>query len=89
MSKSWAALREDACAGYAAQPGEANPHLWSSPAWLAFEAGRAVNASGLLAVVGARMGRGYSVTVRTTVSDYRIRFVGTELTPSKPERINA
>jgi hypothetical protein len=38
-----------------------NPHLWSSDAWLAFEAGAQARRLGLAECVRARKSRGYSV----------------------------
>ena len=50
-----------AAAGYR---GEANPHMYSSPAWYAHAIGEHMNAKGMPQPTDVRMGRGYTVHVR-------------------------
>lgn len=48
--------------GYAAPAGD-NPHYWSSPAWLAWEAGAFLARQGRAEPESAHNSRGYSVTM--------------------------
>jgi hypothetical protein len=47
--------------GFAREP---NPHLWSSPAWLAHELGWYLRDTGRAVPVDVRMGRGDSIRCR-------------------------
>lgn len=72
-------LTEPAQAGYdptADGTIKPNPHLFSSPSFYAFEAGRRMWAMGYLRPVKATMGRGYSVNLWTADNQFRATFPG-------------
>ena len=57
---------------------KSNPYIWSSPAWLGWEAGYALR--GLSGVKSARMSRGFSVRVETRHNTtIRVAFDGKKL----------
>ena len=58
----------------------ANPFIWSSAAWMAFEAGEALGRHGVTAPRMASKSRGYSVKIRTQGgADYLYRLHGDDL----------
>lgn len=57
-------LQQAANAGWCEGASGVNRYLWSSPAWLAYEAGRNIKRMGLSAPSRARIGRGYSVRIK-------------------------
>jgi hypothetical protein len=78
-------ISEAAGAGYHADA--PNPHIWSSPSWLAFQAGRALHRHGASAPVTARMSRGFSIRVRTSgQTDFVVKF-GPDLLCTTVERL--
>lgn len=66
-------IKEAAETGYYRR--EPNAHLWSSPLWMAYEAGKHLWAHGVSAPAQARMSRGYSVRITTTgQTDFIVKF---------------
>lgn len=58
----------------------ANPFLWSSDSWLAFEAGEHMGRNGLTVPARVTKSRGYSVKVRTIGgTDFLYRATGDNL----------
>lgn len=51
-----------------------NPFLHSSPNWMAYAAGQAMNRCGYTKPVRATMGRGYQVNVWTAANQFRVAF---------------
>jgi hypothetical protein len=74
--------------GYAAGDA-ACPFLLSSPAWLAWHAGREAHAMGLADIVACRMSRGYSVKL-TTAGGFKwlAKFSGDKLRKCSVESDN-
>jgi hypothetical protein len=74
-------VTEEALAGQnipGEQPEPTNPHLYSSAAWMAWEAGRAIR--GRSSIHRAWMGRGYSVRIVTVgQADITVQFRGSPL----------
>ena len=73
-------MQRAADAGWNQGAAGANPHLFSSAMWLAFEAGRAIKAANLSAPSRAKMSRGYSVRIKPCTSpEVRVVFEGAKL----------
>ena len=57
-----------------------NEHLWSSPMWFAWKAGRAIGEAGLMEpCYPVKMSRGDSVRVNTSAGEYIVKFRGRRL----------
>lgn len=62
-----------------------SPHIWSSPAWMAFRAGQAI--SSMSTPRKCTQSRGYTVRITTAGgSTVRVRFAGTDLSTVTIER---
>jgi hypothetical protein len=72
----------DFIAGARSDAHDVNPYIWSSNAWLMWEAGRLWVTGGRSEPVMARKSRGYTARVNTHAMAYVIKFTGDALTPS-------
>lgn len=78
-----AAMLESAQAGYR---GDAETALWSSPLWLAWEAGAYMAQAHSTPITHCHMSRGFSVRVRTSQgNEYIVSFSGKYLTTIKAQ----
>jgi hypothetical protein len=70
-------LLNAAIAGYHDRP---NPHLWSSPMWLAHQAGRAIGDAGYSEpVYPVKTSRGFSMRLNTRQGEVIVTFRGDAL----------
>ncbi len=72
----------DFLAGACSDAHDVNPYIWSSNAWLMWEAGRAWVMTGRCEPMMARKSRGYTARVNTYANEWVIKFTGDTLTPS-------
>ena len=72
----------DYLAGACSDAHDVNPYIWSSNAWLMWEAGRAWVMTGRCEPMMARKSRGYTARVNTYANEWVIKFTGDTLTPS-------
>ena len=71
---------------YAGYNGAPNSGLWSSPVWMAHEAGQAMARHGYSQPIAARTSRGCSVRVQTAANEFVIKFSGDDLAKIQIER---
>lgn len=77
-------MLESAKAGYSGQPDDG---LWSSPCWMAHQAGKAMAAKGYTMPTAAAMSRGFSVRLQTAANEFIARFSGDLLDTIAIERL--
>lgn len=86
MARKVDELTAAALAGYRAESGEKNPHLYSSAMWFLFESGKYMNSKGFSTPIKAKMSRGYSVRVETVANVFILSFRGPFLNEISHER---
>jgi len=72
----------DFIAGARSDAHDVNPYIWSSNAWLMWEAGRVWVMSGRSEPMMARKSRGYTARVNTHANEWIVKFTGDALTPA-------